>query len=61
VVDNLNLPGYHLFHSTRAALLERLGRREEAATAYERATSLTEDAAERRYLMRRRAELADHL
>jgi RNA polymerase sigma-70 factor (ECF subfamily) len=61
VVDNLDLPGYHLFHSTRAALLERLGRRQEAATAYERATSLTENAAERRYLMRRRAELADHL
>jgi RNA polymerase sigma-70 factor (ECF subfamily) len=34
------LDGYHLFHSTRADLLRRLGRRDEAAEAYRRALAL---------------------
>jgi RNA polymerase sigma-70 factor, ECF subfamily len=33
LADQLDLDGYHLFHSTRADLLRRLGRRDEAARA----------------------------
>ena len=40
--------------ATRAHLLDRLGRKEEAAAAYESAISLTHDTAERRYLEDRR-------
>jgi len=40
--------------ATRAHLLDRLGRREEAVAAYESAISLTHDTAERQYLEQRR-------
>jgi RNA polymerase sigma-70 factor (ECF subfamily) len=40
--------------ATRAHLLDRLGRKEEAVAAYESAISLTHDTAEREYLERRR-------
>jgi predicted RNA polymerase sigma factor len=40
--------------ATRAHLLDRLGRTQEAVAAYESAISLTHDAAEREYLERRR-------
>jgi predicted RNA polymerase sigma factor len=40
--------------ATRAHLLDRLGRTQEAVAAYESAISLTHDAAERQYLERRR-------
>jgi RNA polymerase sigma-70 factor (ECF subfamily) len=33
-VDGLELDGYHLFHATRAELLQRLGRHDEAMRAY---------------------------
>src|SRR5262249_26479984 len=33
-LDGLGLDGYHLFHAIRADLLRRLGRAQEAATAY---------------------------
>ncbi|GAB09520.1 putative RNA polymerase ECF-type sigma factor [Gordonia araii NBRC 100433] len=45
--------------STRASLLERLGRWDEAAAAYERAVSLSTDQAERDHLTRRRDGLAE--
>ncbi len=48
-----DLAGYHLFHATRADLLRRLGRRGEAATAYERALVLVTNEAERAFLARR--------
>ena len=54
VVDELALDGYHLFHATRADLLERLGRVDEARAAYDVAIPLTENAAERRLLIDRR-------
>jgi RNA polymerase sigma-70 factor (ECF subfamily) len=57
LVDDLALDGYHLFHAIRADLLRRLGRREEAALAYEAAIGLAENAAERSFLERRRGEL----
>ncbi|MEV0590344.1 RNA polymerase sigma factor [Nonomuraea cavernae] len=50
------LPGYHLLPATRADLLRRLGRAEEAATAYREALALAGNDAERLYLQRRLAE-----
>lgn len=52
------LDGYHHFHAARADLLRRAGRRDEAAAAYVRALELCQNAAERRFLQRRLAELA---
>jgi RNA polymerase sigma-70 factor (ECF subfamily) len=40
--------------ATRAHLLDRLGRKQEAVAAYDSAISLTHDTAEREYLQRRR-------
>jgi RNA polymerase sigma-70 factor (ECF subfamily) len=54
LIDALELGTDHLFHAIRADLLRRLGRGVEAATAYERAIELTENAAEREFLRRRR-------
>nr|MDP9341118.1 RNA polymerase subunit sigma-24 [Actinomycetota bacterium] len=48
---------YHLLHSTRADLLRRLDRRDEAADAYRRALDLATNPAERRFLARRLAEV----
>jgi RNA polymerase sigma-70 factor (ECF subfamily) len=60
LVDELAAPlaGYHAFHATRADLLRRLGRSDDAREAYDRAIDLTGNAAEMAYLTRRRAELA---
>ncbi len=49
------LAGYHLFHASRASLLRRLGREEEAAIADRRALTLTDNPAERRLLAGRLA------
>ena len=57
IVDSIELEGYHYLHATRADLLGRLGRPEEARQAYDRALALVQDDAERRLLERRRAEL----
>jgi len=57
VVDELELPDYQLWHSIRADLLRRCGRREEALAAYDRAIALTTNTAERRFLEGRREEL----
>ena len=57
IVDALSLDDYHLFHSTRADLLRRLGRVDDARIAYERALSLATNAAERAFLERRLDEL----
>jgi RNA polymerase sigma-70 factor, ECF subfamily len=55
LVDALagELDRYHLFHSTRADLLRRLGREKEAAEAYHRALELATNPAERSFLQRR--------
>jgi RNA polymerase sigma-70 factor (ECF subfamily) len=50
------LAGYHLLAATRADLLRRLGRWDEAARAYREALALASTDAERRYLDRRLAE-----
>jgi len=59
LVDELSGPlaGYHLWHATRADLLRRLGRRDEAAAAYQKALELTQNEAERLFLRRRLKEL----
>jgi RNA polymerase sigma-70 factor (ECF subfamily) len=51
------LDGYHYLHSTRADLLRRLDRRDEAEAAYRRALELVRAEPERRFLERRLAEL----
>jgi RNA polymerase sigma-70 factor (ECF subfamily) len=50
------LDDYHLLHATRADMLRRVGRRDEAAAAYERALELATNKAERRFLAARLAE-----
>ena len=57
IVNSLELEGYRYFHSTRADLLRRLDRRDEARAAYQRALALTVDDAEQRFLAGRIAEL----
>jgi RNA polymerase sigma-70 factor, ECF subfamily len=57
LVDRLDLDGYQYFHSTRADLLRRLGRADEARTEYERALELAHTEPERRFLQRRLAEV----
>jgi RNA polymerase sigma-70 factor (ECF subfamily) len=58
LVDALDLGGFHLFHAIRADLLRRLGRRAEAASAYDAAIELAANAAERAFLQRRREALS---
>jgi len=58
LVEALELPGYHPFHATRAALLAQLGRPTEAAAAYASAAALTSNPAEQAFLAARRAALA---
>jgi RNA polymerase sigma-70 factor (ECF subfamily) len=56
IVDRLDLAGYPYWHSTRAELLRRLGRRDEARAAYRDALALAGTEPERRFLRRRIAE-----
>jgi len=58
LVDALDLDGYQYFHSTRADLLRRLGRSDDARVAYERALALAHAEPERRFLRGRIAEVA---
>jgi RNA polymerase sigma-70 factor, ECF subfamily len=57
IVERLELPDYRYWHSTRAALLRRLGRRDAARTAFERALELASSEPERRFLARQIGEL----
>jgi RNA polymerase sigma-70 factor, ECF subfamily len=58
-VDRLEdrLAGYHAFHATRADLLRRLGRGQEARAAYDKAIELAGNTAETANLARRRDQL----
>jgi len=60
IVDRLQdaLADYHAYFATRADLLRRLGRNEEARAAYDRAIALAGNSAEVAYLTRRRNQLA---
>ena len=57
LVEGLELDRYHYLHATRAELLRRLDRRDEARAAYERALELVHADTERRFLEERLAEL----
>jgi RNA polymerase sigma-70 factor (ECF subfamily) len=50
LLDGLDLDDYRYYHSTRADLLRRLGRHDEARAAYEQALELTQPGPERRFL-----------
>jgi RNA polymerase sigma-70 factor (ECF subfamily) len=57
LVESLELDRYHYLHATRAELLRRLDRVEDARAAYDRALELVHSGAERRFLERRLAQL----
>ena len=57
LMEGLPLEEYRYLHAARGELLRRLGRTDEAADAYARALTLTDDPAERRLLQRRLDEL----
>jgi len=57
IVDRLALDDYRYLHSTRAELLRRLDRTDEARAAYRRALELAPDEPERRLMARRIEEL----
>ena len=59
LVDRLDpdLERFHYLHATRAELLRRLDRQDEARTAYGRALELVHSYAERRFLEQRLVEL----
>jgi RNA polymerase sigma-70 factor, ECF subfamily len=59
LVDRLALHDYRYFHSTRANLLRRLGRTDEAHQEYRLALDLTPTEPERRFLEKRIEELDD--
>jgi RNA polymerase sigma-70 factor (ECF subfamily) len=52
------LDGFHPLHAARADMLRRAGRRVEAAAAYEHAIAVCANDVERRYLIRRLAEVS---
>jgi RNA polymerase sigma-70 factor (ECF subfamily) len=57
ILSRGQLADYHLAHSARADLCRRLGRKEEARSAYQRALSLTQQKNERCFLENRLREL----
>jgi RNA polymerase sigma-70 factor (ECF subfamily) len=58
IVRSGTLDGYYLLPATRADLLRRLGRTEDAAAAYRDAIRLIDAEPQRRYLQRRLSEVA---
>jgi RNA polymerase sigma-70 factor (ECF subfamily) len=58
IVEQLELNWYYLFHAVRANLLERLGRRNEAAAAYDSALMCDQNLAERTFVERRRRAIS---
>lgn len=58
LLERGELAGYRLAHAARADFCRRLGRRDEARSAYQRALALTRQEPERRFLERRLAALA---
>jgi RNA polymerase sigma-70 factor (ECF subfamily) len=57
VIEDLKMERYHMFHAIRADLLRRLERYADAAAAYEAALDRTDNAAERRFLTGRLAQV----
>jgi len=58
LLDALELDDYRYYHSTRADLLRRLGRDDDARAAYTRALELTHLGPEQRFLESRLADLS---
>lgn len=58
LMENGSLEDYHLAHAARADFCRRLGRLDEARTAYEVALSLARQEPERRFLSRRLEEMS---
>jgi RNA polymerase sigma-70 factor, ECF subfamily len=59
LVDQIGeLDSYHLYHSARADLLRRLGRRSDARDEYEHALALTTNPSEQAFLARRLEEVS---
>ncbi|MEU8154043.1 sigma-70 family RNA polymerase sigma factor [Micromonospora sp. NPDC048986] len=56
-LEGVDLPRYHRLSATRAELLARLGRNDEARAAYDQAAALATNPTERAYLETRRDEL----
>ena len=59
LLDRLELDTYRYYHSTRADLLRRLGRNDEARAAYTDALERTQPGPEQRFLQRRLADLCE--
>ena len=57
LLEDLELDDYRYYHSTRADLLRRLGRDDEAGAAYGRALELTQPGPEQRFLEGRLADV----
>ncbi|MCE9534190.1 MAG: RNA polymerase sigma factor [Planctomycetes bacterium] len=56
ILNRGDLSDYHLAHAARADLYRRLGRKQEAVAAYERALALVQQEPERRFLKKRLQE-----
>src|ERR687892_768303 len=54
-----NLDNYHLMHAARGTMLRRLGRRDAAQAAFERAAHLAVTEADRRFLTQQIEKLAE--
>ena len=59
LVERLELDRYHYLHATRAELLRRLDRIDDARAAYDRALELVHSDTERRFLEQTLAKLQD--
>jgi len=57
-VDTTSLTDYLPYHATRADLLSRSGRIDDAIAAYDEAIVVTTNAAERAFLQRQRQSIA---
>ncbi|MET8552717.1 RNA polymerase sigma factor [Micromonospora zamorensis] len=57
-LEGVDLPGYHRLPATRAELLARLGRDDEARAAYDQAVALAINETERAHLQTRRTALS---
>jgi RNA polymerase sigma-70 factor (ECF subfamily) len=56
-----DLDNYHLMHAARGTMLRRLGQRDAAQAAFERATHLAATAADRQFLAQQIEELAENV
>ena len=56
-LEHGELANYYLAHSARADLCRRLGRTDEARSAYEKALALTQQGPERHFLQERIRQL----